>query len=266
MNATMARTLERATAELRALTGRAVPDAVALFEAAAGRPDSWQEAALRADVRRLALNVTRQGGKSTVAAALACHAALSAPDALVLVVSPSLRQSGELFRKVLDVYGAAGRPVPPDSETRLTLELANGSRVVSLPGKEGTIRGYSGVSLLLIDEASRVPDELYYATRPMLAVSGGRLVTLSTPFGARGWWHREWTEGGDAWRRFEVPASDCPRISPEFLDEERRSMGPLFFASEYECRFVDTIDSVFSSDDIRAALTNDLQPLFGTAA
>ena len=266
MNATLTRSLERARAELRALAGQAVPDAAALFESAAGRADRWQEAALRADAQRLALNVTRQGGKSTVAAALAAHAALSAPGALVLVVSPSLRQSGELFRKVLDVYGAAGRPVPPDSETRLTLELANGSRVVSLPGKEGTVRGYSAVSLLLIDEASRVPDELYYSVRPMLAVSGGRLVTLSTPFGARGWWHKEWTEGGDAWRRFEVPATDCPRIAPEFLDEERRSLGPLFYASEYECRFVDTVDSVFSSEDIRAALTNDLQPLFGTAA
>ena len=266
MNATLTRSLERARAELRSLTGQAVPDAAALFESAAGRPDRWQEAALRADAQRLALNVTRQGGKSTVAAALACHAALRAPDALVLVVSPSLRQSGELFRKVLDVYGAAGRPVPPDSETRLTLELANGSRVVSLPGKEGTIRGYSGVDLLVIDEASRVNDELYYATRPMLAVSNGRLVTLSTPFGARGWWHREWTEGGDTWRRFEVPAIDCPRISSQFLEEERRSMGPLFFASEYECRFVDTEDAVFGSDLIDAALDDSIVPLFGSAA
>jgi hypothetical protein len=191
--------------------------------------------------------------------------ALSEPGALVLVLSPSLRQSGEAFRKIMDVYGAAGRPVPPDSETRLSLDLVNGSRVVSLPGKEGTVRGYSGVRLLLIDEASRVPDDLYRSVRPMLAVSGGSLITLSTPWGCRGWWHHEWAEGGDTWRRFEVPATDCPRISAAFLAEEERSLGPLFFQSEYLCRFVDTVDQVFGSEYIQAALDPSVQPLWSAA-
>jgi hypothetical protein len=258
--------IERAHAAATALYGAAAtPSAVELFTIAFGSPDPWQEAVLRSDAPRLALNVTRQGGKSNVAATKAIHVALSEPGALVLVVSPSLRQSGELFRKCLDTYHAAGQSIPPDSETRLSLELVSGARVVSLPGKEGTIRGYSGVRLLLIDEASRVPDELYYSVRPMLAVSGGSLVTLSTPFGMRGWWHREWSEGGESWRRFEVPAIDCPRISAEFLEEERRSLGPLFFASEYKCRFMDTDDQVFGSELIRAALDDSLLPLWGAA-
>jgi hypothetical protein len=45
--------------------------------------------------------------------------------------------------------------------------------------------------MLVIDEASRVDDTLYLAVRPLLAVSGGRLVALSTPFGKRGWFHDE---------------------------------------------------------------------------
>jgi hypothetical protein len=264
VSATLVRSLERAKAELRALTSRDVPDAVALFRSAFGEPDAWQAEALRSSAPRLSLNVTRQGGKSSVAGTLACQAVLAEPDVLALVVSPSLRQSGELFRKVLDVYGAAGRPVPPDSETRLTLELANGSRVVSLPGKEGTIRGYSGVSLLIIDEASRVPDELYYSVRPMLAVSGGRLVTLSTPFGARGWWWEAWTSA-QPWERYEIPAPSCSRISPEFLAEEQRSMGRWWFEQEYLCKFLDPLDSVFRTDDILAAITPDVTPLFGAA-
>jgi hypothetical protein len=73
------------------------------------------------------------------------------------------------------------------------LELGSGSRIVSLPGTEGTIRGYSAVSLLIGDEAARVSDALYYAVRPMLAVSQGRLLALSTPFGKRGWFCEEWT-------------------------------------------------------------------------
>ncbi|MDQ3175559.1 MAG: hypothetical protein M3Q91_17935, partial [Acidobacteriota bacterium] len=85
------------------------------------------------------------------------------------------------------------------SESALELEFSNSSRIVALPGKESTIRGFSGVSLLIVDEASRVPDELYQAVRPMLAVSGGDIVLLSTPFGKRGFFHHEWTEGGADW-------------------------------------------------------------------
>jgi hypothetical protein len=82
--------------------------------------------------------------------------------------------------------------VPPESESALQLELENGSRIVSLPGKEGTIRGYPGARLLAIDEAAWVPDDLYLAVRPMLAVSDGRLVALSTPHGTRGWFYEAW--------------------------------------------------------------------------
>lgn len=235
-------------------------DPVLLARRAGIEPDPWQAGVLRSAARRQLLNCCRQSGKSTTVATLVAHTALYQPGALVLVVSPTLRQSAELFRKCAGVYRAAGRPVPAESETRLSLELDNGSRVVSLPGSEGTIRGYSDVALIAVDEASRVPDDTYIALRPMLAVSGGRLVALSTPWGRRGWWHREWAEG-EGWERVEVPATACPRIGPAFLAEERRAMGPLWFRSEYECAFVDTDEQLFSSDDIAAALRDDVVPL-----
>src|SRR5207248_2305173 len=128
--------------------GRAMAaDPVALFRAAGFEPDPWQARALRSTAPQLAFNVHRQGGKDQVAATLACHRALYEPGAPVLVLSPSLRQSQEQFRRVLEVYRLAGRPVPPEAENKLTLELLNGSRIVALPGKEQTIRGYAGVRL-----------------------------------------------------------------------------------------------------------------------
>src|SRR5262245_23174024 len=128
-------------------------------------PDPWQTDLLRAPSSgRVLLLASRQAGKSQTAAALALRAALLEPPSLVLLLSPTLRQSGELFNdKVLRAYNALGRPVPTVQESALTMHLTNGSRVVSLPGDEGTIRGYSGVSLLVIDEAARVPDDLYRA-------------------------------------------------------------------------------------------------------
>src|SRR5262249_39437155 len=134
--------------------------------------------------------------------------------------------------KVLDLFGALGRPMGVTAESALRLELTNGSRVVSLPGDEKNVRCFSGVALLLIDEAARAPDALYYAVRPMLAVSQGRLVALSTPFGKRGWFHEEW-QGTAAWQRVRITAEQCPRIPRAFLEEERRSLGERWFAQEY---------------------------------
>jgi hypothetical protein len=224
-------------------------------------PDQWQHQVLASTTPQILLLCSRQAGKSTVAAALAVRAAMLQPKSLVLVLSPSLRQSGELFRKVLAHFNALGRPVPVSAESALRIEFTNGSRVVSLPGDEGTIRGFSGVTLLIIDEAARVADDLYFAVRPMLAVSRGRLIALSTPFGQRGWFFEAW-HSPEEWERIRVTADECSRITPEFLMEERRAIGERWYRQEYLCSFEDTIDTVFSAEDIRAALSDDIKPLF----
>lgn len=217
-------------------------------------PDEWQAQVLRSASQRILLNCCRQSGKSTVSATLAVHTALYQPGALVLLLSPTLRQSQELFRKCLSVYRLVASDIPPESETKLTLELGNGSRIVSLPGKETTIRGFSGVSLIIVDEAARVPDELYYSVRPMLAVSNGRLVALSTPFGTRGWWYEAW-RSDEPWERYITTAEQCPRISPEFLAEEKRALGEWWFRQEYFCEFLDAETQAFSRDMIEGAFT-----------
>jgi len=240
---------------------RPVPDAVAILRQSGFEPDAWQLQVARSQASRMLLLCTRQAGKSTTTAALALATALREPGSLALLLSPSLRQSSELFRKVLDHYRALAVPMPTQAESALRLELTNGSRIVSLPGTEGTVRGYSGVQLLIIDEAARVEDALYYAVRPMLAVSGGRLIALSTPFGKRGFFHQEYTEG-EGWERVKVTADQCPRISPAFLAAERRSLPAMWFQSEYMCEFTDTVDQVFLYDHVQAAMSSDVAPLF----
>lgn len=224
--------------------------------------DDWQQRVLRSNAKRVLLNVHRQGGKSSVTSILATHTALYQAASLTLILSPSERQSKETFAKVMACYRAAGKPVDPESETTLWLELENGSRVVALPGSQKTVRGFSGVALLIVDEAAQVDDALYHAVRPMLAVSGGRLVLLSTPWGKRGFFHKEWTEGGPSWQRVEVNVYQCPRIPADFIEEERRSLPRHVFDSEYGCQFTETEDAVFAYADIHAAPSADVTPLF----
>jgi hypothetical protein len=240
---------------------RAGLDPAQLLRAWGLEPEPWQEALLRVRPMRALLCCCRQAGKSTTAAAAAAHEALYNPGALILMLAPTQRQSSELLRTARALLTAAAPSIELKTDSTHTIELANGSRIISLPGKEETIRGFSKVALLIFDEAARVADELYVAARPMLAVSHGRLLALSTPNGQRGWFHREWTTA-DGWHKTTLAAADCPRITPDFLAEERRAMTAAAYASEYECQFTDAIDSVFFYADVQAAIDPDLKPLY----
>ena len=224
-------------------------------------PDPWQQEVLRTDDPRVLLLCCRQSGKSTVAGALAVHTAIVKPDALVLLLSPSLRQSTELFRMVTTIYRRTAREsVPVKQESGLRLELANGSRLIALPGTEETTRGFSGVDLLVIDEAARCSDELYYSIRPMVAVSKGRILVLSTPWGRKGWFYHAWTHES-AWLKIRIPASKCPRLSEQILEQERESLGEAFFRQEYGCEFVDAgTESFIYVDWVEACAALDKKP------
>ena len=230
-------------------------------EKLAFEPDASQARALRSKSKRGLLNCCRQWGKSTVTAAKAVYQAFTVAKSLTLVVSPSARQSGEFIRKA-SVFAQALKVRPKgDGDNEISLEFPNGSRVVGLPGNEATIRGFSAVSLLLVDEAARVEDELYMAIRPMLAVSRGTLWLMSTPFGKRGFFHEAWARGGPEWERIQVTAEECPRIPREFLEEERATMGDRWFRQEYLCEFEDSVSGVFDRELVEQAITYDVEPL-----
>jgi hypothetical protein len=223
--------------------------------------DEAQMAVVRSEAKRGILNCTRQWGKSTIGAAKAVHRAYTRAESLVLVASPSERQSNELVRKAKGMLRKLGVRTHGDGSGRVSAVLPNGSRIVGLPEMEETIRGYSAVSLLLIDEAARVRDETYLALRPMLAVGRGDLWLMSTPWGKRGFFHEAWEHGGEQWFRMSVPGTECPRIPKDFLEEERMAMGAAWFEQEYMCGFVDNGMSVFGRDVVEAALDEGIVPL-----
>jgi len=238
-------------------------DAVLLAHRIGIEPDPWQAEMLRSDAQQMILLCSRQCGKSTSTAIKSLHTAIYQPQSLILLLSASLRQSQELFRSVKKFYAALlSSGVGIIEESALRVEFDNGSRLICLPSSEATIRGFAGVDLLIVDEASRCPDALYYSIRPMLAVSGGKIVLLSTPFGKRGFFYETYDKA-ESWQRFKVTAEQCPRISDEFLAQERATMGDWWFRQEYMCEFVDDLSQFFSSDDISRAIDHSIAPLFG---
>jgi hypothetical protein len=224
-------------------------------------PDAVQREVLESQAKRGILNCTRQWGKSTAAAAKAVHRAFTTPKSLILAASPSERQSAEFLRKAAEMVGRLGIAPRGDGDNAISLLFPNGSRIVGLPGTDGTVRGFSAVSLLLIDEAARVEDSMYKSLRPMLAVGRGDLWLMSTPYGRRGFFYEAWAHGGPGWTRVSVPATACERIGADFLEEERGNLGALWFQQEYMCEFVDSGSGVFDRDLVESALDDDLEPM-----
>ena len=109
-----------------------------------------------------------------------------------------------------------------------------------------------------------MPDELYHALRPMLATTNGAVWLLSTPRNRTGFFYDEWSSSTnlESWVKFMVTAGDCPRISQEFLEEERKLHGAALFNREYHCDFgysgqsffeMDAVDEITGPERIHAA-------------
>ncbi len=239
-----------------------IPDDPVEFAGQVGiEPDDWQAEVLASEHPRKILCCGRQTGKSTVAAVLSIHKALTTPGSTILVVAPGERQAKLLFSKAAALYKQAGYPLPAHSERRTGLELSNGSVIEALPAVERTTRGYS-VDLLVVDEAAGVPDHDYHGILPALIATQGEQVLLSTPRGKRGFFHELW-HSADDWMRVMVRSDEVSRIRTEDLEVFRRTMPEQFFQQEFYCEWLDTEGGLFAYDDIEAALTagNDVRAL-----
>lgn len=233
-----------------------------LFTLMGMTPDPWQRRFLGSQAESIILMATRQGGKTWASASLALRTMILEGPALCICIAPSSRQSGEFVGKVKEFYQSI--PVdanPPEvtASSALQLHLANGSRMIGLPDSEGKIRGYSAPRLLFFEEASRVPDDLFKFSYPMLAtVKLPKIVALSTPFVFQGWFWEAWSKGPffpehpKGWEKYTVTADECPRITKEFLEIQRTKMTDEDFDQEYFCRFKDPEGAYFNSKEVAA--------------
>ncbi len=217
-------------------------------------PDNLQAEVLDATEDSVLLLCTRQWGKSTIAAAKAIHHALTTPKAFILVASASKRQSTELVRKFKEFAEMIGLKTKRDGEG---FTRPNRARIIPVPQSPAKVRCYSAPTLIIIDEAAFVDDEMFEAVTPMLATSNGSLWLLSTPNGQRGFFYKTWLNRPDGWKFVTATADDCPRISVHFLARERASKGESSFRREYLCEFVAGHQQMVSQEDANAIFDTD---------
>ncbi len=218
--------------------------------------DEQQQKIMNPKNKRVIVNCHRQWGKSTISSLLCFHRALFYERSLCLLVAPSLRQSSENFRKIADALEVISPKPELEEDTKLTLKFSNGSRIISLPGSQKTVRGFTAPDLIIIDEAAQASDDLFGALLPMLTNNPeGRIILASTPWGQQGHFFKIWTEGGPEWLKIKVVASENPRVRPEVLEEAKRSPnGALWYQQEYEGVFIASDTQLIDIDLIKKAL------------
>ena len=219
--------------------------------------DDWQKKVMTSDHKRALLLCSRQTGKTETVALKCAYEAAFNHQAHILAIAPSLRQSRNLFERIEHALLNTEPYLKIDVHTRTTIRLGHGGTVRALPGdRPDMVRGLTATQIIL-DEAAFVRDEILAILLPMLATTGGSMTMLTTPSGPSGLFYQAWHSDSDEWDKTRVLATECPRITPEFLDEARRKLGPLAFAQEYECRFIQTASSFFNADVIAQAFEAD---------
>jgi len=237
--------------------------------------DDWQRRLLCSTARRVVVRAPRQVGKSMTASILALYVAVTTTEGLVLVVSPAERQAKELVRVVRGLAARLGlsttereQSIAPSAISMTKVEFPNGARVLSVPGSsEATIRGFSAPSLIIVDEASRVSEPTFGAIRPMMvAAPAFRLLLLSSPWLKAGLFFQAATDQTGIWERHHITLDECPRLSRDFIEEERRTLPAWVFQREYEGLFADDDQTLFPIELLQAALDVNVTPLFPQGA
>lgn len=219
------------------------------------KPFPYQAKLLTDMNKRIVACMGRQTGKTTTIAMKAIYFAQTNPDVLVLITSPSLRQSMIMFDRVATfVYSTAYLRNKILRATRTLIQFENGSRIIALPCSENLLRGYTA-HMIILDEASWIPEEVITQILfPMLSTTDGCAILLSTPWDKNHFFYKAFVN--PTYSVHKVKSSECPLIKPKFLEEMRQNMTREAYLMEYEAEFVEALNSYFSQDLIRSCVEN----------
>jgi len=208
--------------------------------------DDWQKEVMNCK-GNICLRSGRQVGKSTVVSILAAEFAVNNPKKVVVIIANVQRAAINLFLKVQNYLHDNHKKKIAKRMTLSYAKLKNGSEIHCLPaGDTGEgIRGFT-VDLLIADEAAYIKPTVWTAITPMLAITRGRKILLSTPHGRTGYFYDCFND--PTYTSFHVSAEDCPRKDVKFLENEKKRMTKVQYATEYLGEFIDELKQFFPTE------------------
>jgi len=227
--------------------------------------DPWQKRVLK-HTGNILLCTGRQNGKTLILSVKAGKYMLKHKNSKILVVSLTEDQAQLIIimiRNYLESNNLKSICTGTERPTKNKILLKNGSQVLSRPvGVTGdSVRGFTG-DILIIDEAARMQESIFTASKPTLFTTGGKIWMCSTPFGKKGYFYESWLNKYKRWEVFHVNSEDvahnrviCDSWTEQqradairLLSEEKNDMSELQYAQEYLAMFSDDLQQFFSDE------------------
>jgi phage FluMu gp28-like protein len=216
-------------------------------------PTIYQAKILEDDSSKILIVGGRQIGKSSVLAWKSLWNAFVKPNQEVLIIAPTFRQAEIVFSKIRELIDSnlflKSKTI---KENMSEIRFDNNSVIRCLPaGYEGvSVRGFSA-TMIIFDEASLIPDEVFVALKPSMAVKGEQYILSGTPYGKRGVFYQSYLDalnkrGG--WSLHIIKSEESPFIEKSFLEEMKRSMTRAQYSQEFEAEFIAETGEFFPAE------------------
>jgi hypothetical protein len=230
------------------------------------RLDEWQKEILESDGNIL-LCTGRQVGKTTIFAIKAAMYMMKHKQSRIIVVSLTEDQAKLMIIMVLDYlekhYQKYIITKGKDRPTQNRIRLKNGSEIIARPvGNTGdAVRGFTG-NVLIIDEASRMPELAFEAAKPTLLTTAGHIWMCSTPHGKQGYFWECFQNKSNRWKIWHISSEKVIHERPvsegwterkreaaiEFLKSEKQDMSALQYGQEYLGLFLEDLRRFFEDE------------------
>lgn len=234
--------------------------------------DEWQKEVLAAEGNIL-LCTGRQVGKTTIFARKAAKYMLDHPNTKIIIVSLTEDQAKLIIIMILDyleTYHRLEISKGKNKPTQNKIILKNGSQALARPvGNTGdAVRGFTG-DVLIIDEASRMPELVWAAGRPTLLTTAGQIWLCSTPYGKQGYFWEAFQNKNNRFKVFHISSEEVITNRPlsaswtekqrieaiKFLEGEKQEMSELRYGQEYLGLFIDELRQYFDDELIEKCCT-----------
>jgi len=201
----------------------------------------------------------RQDGKTTAMSIRAVELCINhyKKGEFVLINSITEKQAYHMLAKAMvyaqEKYSKLIKKNKEDKPTKHRIMFKNGTGILChAAGETGEgLRGFT-IKKLMPDEGSRMSEEYFIATMPMLSVIGGSMDIASTPNGKL---HKDGTEKffykcskDPKFKKYYINADECPRHSKKFLATCKERLSKLAYAQEYMAVFTDELKRLFDDN------------------
>ena len=201
----------------------------------------------------------RQSGKSTTIIAYLLHQVVFNDNINVAILANKSSTARDLLGRLQLAYENLPKWLQQGvlNWNKGSLELENGSKILAAATSSSAIRGGS-FNIIFLDEFAFIPanisEQFFSSVYPTISSGkSSKVMIVSTPHGMN-MYYKIWNDAihkRNDYVPVEVHWSEVPGRDDKWREETIRNTSEAQFATEFECEFVGSIDTLINPSKIR---------------